>query len=74
MLVRPPLRPETDRQGIERIVTIIHGKRAIATPSAPGNRSGDHQIINLASVGEIFPGEVAMQELQDAFVAGAVFA
>ena len=74
MLVRPSLRPETDRKGIEHIANIINGKRAIATPSAPGNRSGDPQIISLAFVGEIFPGAVAMQELQDAFVAGSVFA
>ena len=60
--------------GIKYIANIINGKIPIRTPSAPGNRSKGYQIINLASVGEIFPSAVAMQELQDAFVAGGVLA
>ena len=58
--------------GIKYIANIINGKIAIRTPSAPGNRSKGHQIINLASVDEIFPRAVAMQELQDAFLADGV--
>ena len=58
--------------GIKYIAKIINGKRAIRTPSAPGNRSKGYQIINLASVDEIFPRAVAMQELQDAFLADGV--